>query len=335
MQAETEKPGFWDDHDTAQKHMQVVSQARAAVEPWEALFVQMDDLIALAELAVEADDEGMEPEVLAELKSVEQRLADLEFQTILSGRYDPNNAIMSINAGAGGTESCDWAEMLLRMYGYWAESHKYTFEVVSYVEGDSAGLRNVTAQVKGPYAYGYLRAEAGVHRLVRLSPFDASKRRHTSFASVDVIPEIEEDVEVDIPPEDLRVDTYRSSGAGGQHVNKTDSAVRITHLPTGFTAQCQNERSQHANRRTAMNILRAKLHELQRQEQDKEISGLRGERGDIAFANQIRSYVMQPYTMVKDHRTDVETADVAGVLNGDLDSFIRSYLQAQAGKSGE
>lgn len=316
--------------------MQKVNQARLAVEPWLQLQARLDDLETLAELAIEEEDASMEDEIATELAQAREQLADLELATVLSGPYDANNAILTITAGAGGTEACDWAEMLLRMYGFWAETfRRFKFHVVSFVEGESAGIRNATARVEGPSAYGYLKAEAGVHRLVRLSPFDSSRRRHTSFASVDVIPELTEEQEAPIKEEELRIDTFRSSGAGGQHVNKTDSAVRITHVPTGIVVQCQNERSQHANRRTAMQLLQARLNELERRKQSQEIEGLRGEKGDIAFANQIRSYVMQPYTMVKDHRTGVETSDVQGVLNGDLDQFIRAYLQWLAGHGSE
>jgi peptide chain release factor 2 len=296
----------------------------------------VDDLETLAELAVEADDDSVEPELLQGLEKARRALANLELVTVLGGKFDGSNAILVITAGAGGTEACDWAEMLLRMYGMWAESYRnYKFQVVSYVEGEAAGIRNATIRVAGPMAYGYLKSESGVHRLVRLSPFDASKRRHTSFASVDVIPELNEEDEIPIRDEDLRVDTFRSSGAGGQHVNKTDSAVRITHLPTGIVTQCQNERSQHANKRTAMQILQSKLNELEQQKQNQEVLGLRGDKGDIAFGNQIRSYVMQPYTMVKDTRTGVEVSDVQRVLNGDIDEFIRAYLQWLAGQGGE
>ena len=330
------QPGFWDRQSEAQSIVTAVSGLKAVLEPFARVSSRVEDFCVMGEIATE---EGAGSSMLAEAEhawpALEADLEKVEMTSFLSGKFDRKNAIFSIHAGSGGTESCDWTDMLFRMFTRYFQRRGWTFDVLDIQPGDEAGLKSVSMIVTGECAYGYCKSERGVHRLVRISPFDANKRRHTSFSAVDVLAEIDDDIVVDIKEEDLRVDTYRSSGAGGQHVNKTDSAVRITHLPTGFTAQCQNERSQHANRRTAMNILRAKLHELQRQEQDKEISGLRGERGDIAFANQIRSYVMQPYTMVKDHRTDVETADVAGVLNGDLDSFIRSYLQAQAGKSGE
>jgi len=336
MERAAGEPGFWDDPDSAQKHMQKVTQAKQFVEPWVKLRAELEDLETLAELALDEGDESQEDELNAGIAQAKRHLSDIELATVLGGEYDPNNAIVTITAGAGGTEACDWAEMLLRMYSMWAENFRnFKLEVVSHVDGDSAGIRNATLRIEGSYAYGYARAEAGVHRLVRLSPFDASKRRHTSFASVDVIPELAEEQELAIKEEDLHIDTYRSNGAGGQHVNKTDSAVRITHLPTGIVVQCQNERSQHANRRTAMQVLQARLNELERAKQSQEIQGLRGDKGDISFANQIRSYVMQPYTMVKDHRTGVETSDVEGVLNGDIDQFIRAYLQWSAGQGGE
>lgn len=335
LQKVSQQEGFWDSPDDAQKHMQKVAHLEGFLKPWSEIIHQLEDLKELAEMGVEEEDEGLAAEIEGELEGLEKQVADLEFQAILGGRYDSSNAILSINAGAGGTEACDWAGMLLRMYEMWANTHKYTFELIAFVPGEAAGYSSVTARVVGHLAYGYLKAEAGVHRLVRLSPFDSAKRRHTSFASVDVIPEIGEEVEIDIPPDDLRIDTFRASGAGGQHVNKTDSAVRITHLPTGTVVSCQNERSQGANRRTAMSILRAKLFELERQKRRQELAALRGEQSKIDFGSQIRSYVMQPYTMVKDHRTGAETANVQAVLDGALDQLIRAYLQSQVGESGE
>lgn len=326
---------MWQDPQRAAEVGRELSRARELVGPWLELREQLDDLEVLAELAEEEDDEATAGEVERGLQEAEKRLRSLEQETLFTGRFDENNAVLTITAGAGGTDAADWAEMLLRMYRLWAEHRGYDFQVVSFVEGDSAGFRNVTARVQGPYAYGRLKAEAGVHRLVRLSPFDAAHRRHTSFASVDVVPEIGEEVEVEIRDEDLRIDTFRSSGAGGQHVNKTDSAVRITHLPTGITVQCQNERSQHANRRTAMQLLRARLYDLQRRQRQEEINRLRGEKRDISFANQIRSYVLHPYTMVKDLRTGVQVSDVQAVLNGEIDEFIEAYLQQQAAQGGE
>jgi len=306
---QTEDPTFWDDPEAAQKHMQQITAVREVVEPWQQLRADVEDLATLAELGVEEQDDSVAGEIERGLREARANFERLELLAMLSGPYDSSDAIMMITAGAGGTEACDWAAMLLDMYRFYAEAHGYKFEVLSAVAGDQAGYRNVTFEISGPWAYGYLRAEAGVHRLVRISPFDASKRRHTSFASVDVMPDVGEDADVEIDPADLRIDTYRSSGAGGQHVNKTDSAVRITHLPTGIVVQCQK-----------------------RQE---EVAALRGERKGIDFGSQIRSYVMQPYRMVKDHRTDVETGDVDAVLHGELDRFIRPYLLEFAGRRGD
>jgi len=331
----TKEPDFWNDPASAQQLMQNLSALRSTVEPWEELSEKLEDYQVLLELAVEEGDELVAEDVAEGLEAAEKQLEELELAAMLGGKYDAENAILTITAGAGGTEACDWAEMLLRMYRLWADARGFEFQVISFVEGDMAGFRNVTARVAGSYAFGYLRAESGVHRLVRISPFDSSKRRHTSFASVDVIPEVEEDLEVDINPEELRIETFRSGGAGGQHVNKTDSAVRITHEPTGITAQSQAERSQHANRRFAMQVLRARLAEHQRQQRSEEIDQIRGSKQDIAFASQIRSYVMQPYTMVKDHRTNVEVSNVEAVLDGDIDQFIRAYLLTATAKGGE
>ena len=321
--------------EQAQELRQRISALRESLEPWEQLSRQVADVEALAELISEAGDAqpDLEAELDQELSQARREFEKLELATVLHDKYDTAPAILTITAGAGGTEACDWAEMLLRMYQMWAQDQGYDFELISTVPGEQAGLRNVTLRVTGSYAYGYLKAEAGVHRLVRLSPFDSSKRRHTSFASVDVMPEVPEAEQVAIPAEDLRVETFRSSGAGGQHVNKTDSAVRITHLPTGISVQSQGDRSQHANRRAAMQVLQARLAQRERDRQKAELEGLRGEKGDIAFANQIRSYVMQPYTMVKDLRTGSETSDVQGVLNGQISDFIRAYLLHSAGKA--
>jgi peptide chain release factor 2 len=332
---QTEDPEFWNDPDAAQAHMQRITTVRATVEPWQELRHTVEDLATLAELGLEEEDESVAAEISEGLRRARAEFERLELQAMLSGKYDANDALVVITAGAGGTEAADWAMMLFDMYKFYAESHGYKFEVLSAVPGDQAGYRNVTFRISGPFAYGYLRAEAGVHRLVRISPFDASKRRHTSFASVDVMPDLGEDADVEIDPADLKIDTYRSSGAGGQHVNKTDSAVRITHLPTGIVVQCQNERSQHANRRTCMALLRGRLYELERRRRQEEVAALRGERMGIDFGSQIRSYVMQPYRMVKDHRTGVETGDVDAVLHGELDQFIRPYLLEFAGKRGD
>ncbi len=335
LENRTKEPDFWNDPVSAQQLMQNLSALRSTVEPWEELSEKLEDYQVLLALAVEEGDELVAEEVAEGMEAAEKQLEELELAAMLGGKYDAENAILTITAGAGGTEACDWAEMLLRMYRLWAGTRDFQFQVVSFVEGDMAGFRNVTVRVAGSYAFGYLRAESGVHRLVRISPFDSSKRRHTSFASVDVIPEVEEDLEVDINPEELRIETFRSGGAGGQHVNKTDSAVRVTHEPTGITAQSQAERSQHANRRFAMQVLRARLAEHQRQQRSEEIDQIRGSKQDIAFASQIRSYVMQPYTMVKDHRTNVEVSKVESVLDGDIDQFIRAYLLTTTGEGGE
>jgi len=295
------------------------------LEPWKRLERETEEICVLIELVEEQSDPETEAEIARRLKDLAKDLQDLEFRQAMSGEFDSGNAIVSIHPGAGGTEAQDWAEMLLRMYLRWAERRGYETEILDYLEGDEAGLKSVTFMLRGDYAYGYMRCEVGIHRLVRISPFDASKRRHTSFASVFVYPEVE-DVEVEVDEKDLRVDTYRSSGAGGQHVNKTDSAVRITHLPTGIVVQCQNERSQQRNRAMAMTILRARLYELYRQEQAQKMEGLHEGKKEIAWGSQIRSYVLQPYRLVKDHRTGVEVGNVEAVLDGDIDIFIENYL---------
>ncbi len=286
-----------------------------------------EDLVTLAQLAQEEGSEGESAEIEAGLAKAEQMLAEQELAQLFAGEYDGHNALLSINAGAGGTESCDWVDMLTRMYGRWAEEHGYRWEIIDRTPGEEAGTRSMTASVTGDHAYGRLRGERGVHRLVRLSPFDSAHRRHTSFASVDVIPEVEEEDEIQIGPEDLRIETYRAGSAGGQHVNKTDSAVRITHLPTGIVTQCQNERSQHQNRAMALRVLKAKLLEMQREEQEKKMAELRGEQTEIAWGHQIRSYVLHPYQMVKDHRTGQETGSATRVLDGGVDGFIEAYLR--------
>ncbi len=330
MQAKTEAADFWDQPDAAQEYMKKLSDLRRTVQPWDELQSKLDDLQVLAQLAIEEDEPELEAEISQGYEAAAIKLDELKAELLFGGKYDDNSAILSVNAGAGGTEACDWAEMLLRMYQRYAETRGWSFTIVASLDGDAAGVRNATAIVEGFRVYGYLKAEVGVHRLVRLSPFDSAKRRHTSFASVDVIPQIEEsDKTIEVPSEELRVDTYHASGAGGQHVNKTDSAVRITHLPTGIVVQCQSERSQLANRRTAMQLLVSRLHERERREQQQELAELRGERMDIDFGSQIRSYVMQPYTMVKDHRTNLEFSQVETVLDGDLDRFILAYLQSE------
>ena len=327
-------PNFWDNPQEAQRISKEKSHLEKEINKWREAERRLEDLDVLIELSEEeAEEEGdgaLYGEIKDGIKELRRNLEHLEIETLLAGEMDINNAIVSIHPGAGGTESQDWAQMLMRLYTRWAERHGYKVEIMDYQPGDEAGIKDVTFNVIGDYAYGYLKAESGVHRLVRISPFDANKRRHTSFASVFVYPEIEDDISVEISEDDLRVDTYRASGAGGQHVNKTSSAVRLTHIPTGIVAQCQNERSQHKNKATAMKILRARLYELKRLEQEKKMEGFAAEKKDIAWGSQIRSYVLQPYQMVKDHRTEVEMGNVTAVLDGDIDMFIEAYLTAQA-----
>lgn len=308
--------------------MQELSFQQGKVKTYDDLRVELDDLTALYELAMEEEDDSLEPEVEEGVKALQAKFEELELEILLSGQYDRNNAILTLHAGAGGTEAQDWVSMLYRMYIRWAERRGYKVETMDLLPGDEAGIKSATISIAGENAYGYSKSEKGVHRLVRISPFDASGRRHTSFASVDVIPEVaEDDSEIKIDPDELRVDTYRSSGAGGQHVNKTSSAIRITHLPTGIVVACQSERSQIQNRAYAMRVLQAKLLELKRQQQEEEISEIRGEQQEIAWGSQIRSYVFHPYNMVKDHRTNVETANVLAVMDGEIDDFIAAYLQ--------
>jgi len=330
IEKEMSAPGFWDDADAARSKVQRLKHLKAAVEPADALRARLQDAAALLEMAAEEGDAAAVKQVAGELGEIKKRLERLEFLALLARPDDSKNVYLAIHAGAGGTESCDWVAMLLRMYSRYAEQAGWEMSIVDAVEGEEAGYRSVTARVVGPYAFGYLSAEVGVHRLVRISPFDAQARRHTSFASVDCLPELEDAGEVEINEDDLRIDFFRASGAGGQHVNKTSSAVRITHLPTGIVVQCQNERSQHQNRRTAREILRARLKRLQEQERDAEIAKLYGRKGEIAWGNQIRSYILQPYTMVKDHRTDYETGRVQNVLDGDLDDLVEAELHRRA-----
>jgi peptide chain release factor 2 len=332
LEVEMARPDLWDDRDAAQN----VGRKKNAVEQELALHDRvetgLDDAEVLLELAEEAEDGETAAEVVEKCDEVERVLGEAELQQLLGDEYDASNALLSINSGAGGTDACDWAEMLLRMYLRWAERHEYKTEILDIQAGEEAGLRGVTLRVEGEYAYGYLNSEQGVHRLVRISPFDSNARRHTAFASVTAVPEIDDSIEIEIDESELRVDTYRSSGAGGQHVNKTDSAVRITHLPTNIVAQCQNERSQHKNRATAMKILRAKLFERERLEQRAKLEEITGEKREIGFGSQIRSYTLHPQQRVKDHRTDLEIGNVDGVLDGDIDGFIRATLLAQAAK---
>lgn len=320
-------PDFWQDLDKASQVAKEVTALKESISGYEQLVRQLEEIAGLWELAVEEGEEDMAPELKKGLRELEKKVSDLELETYLSGDYDANNAIVSLHAGAGGTEAQDWVAMLLRMYLRWADAHGYGVEIIDSLAGEEAGLKSVTFLVKGKNAYGYLKSEKGVHRLVRISPFDASGRRHTSFASLDVIPEVNREDEVEINPDEIRVDTFRSSGAGGQHVNKTDSAVRITHLPTGIVVQCQNERSQHANRLTALKVLQARLLELKRRQEEEELARLRGEKREIAWGNQIRSYIFQPYTLVKDHRSGLEVGNIQAVMDGDLDPFIIAYLK--------
>ena len=319
--------GFWDDPEAAQKVIEKLNSVKRPLTAWQDLVGALEDLKVLLELGKEEADEATIVEVKDELEQLTDNVEELELTTLLGGVYDGNNAYIAIHSGAGGTEAQDWVQMLFRMYSRWAEERSFKAEVIDLMPGDEAGIKNATLLIKGENAYGYLRAEKGVHRLVRISPFDASGRRHTSFASVDVIPEVKDNGEIEIEPGDLRIDTYRASGAGGQHVNKTDSAVRITHTPTGIVVQCQGERSQHSNREQAMQLLRARLLERKMAEQEAMMEELRGEQSEIAWGSQIRSYVFCPYTMVKDHRTDHETGNVQAVMDGNLDPFISAYLR--------
>ena len=322
-----EEPGFWDDIEKSSEVMKELKGLKGSLELIDHLQRQYEDLGVLIEMGNEEEDSDMVEEVEAEWKDFVKEFDKVKIETLLSGDYDKCNAVLKINAGAGGTESCDWANMLYRMFTRWAESKGYKTEVLDFLEGDEAGLKSITFQVSGENAYGYLKSEKGVHRLVRISPFNAAGKRQTSFASLDVMPDIEEDLDVEINDDDIRIDTYRSSGAGGQHINKTSSAIRITHFPTGIVVQCQNERSQLQNKDRAMKMLKSKLYILKKQEEEEKRSGIRGEVKEIGWGNQIRSYVMQPYTMVKDHRTNEEVTDVNKVLDGYLDPFINAYLK--------
>lgn len=330
LQKRIEEPGFWDNLESSQQVMKELKGLQDAVEHIEKLYSDYEDLGLLIEMSEGEADEETTKEIEEELSQFEQTFEELRISTLLTGDYDRDNAIVTLHAGAGGTESCDWANMLYRMYSRWAEKKGFDVEVLDYLEGDVAGIKGVTFEVKGENAYGYLRSEKGVHRLVRISPFNAAGKRQTSFASCDVIPDIEEDIDIEINDDDLKIDTYRSSGAGGQHINKTSSAVRITHLPTGIVVQCQNERSQHMNKDKAMQMLKSKLYLLKQQEQAEKMSDIRGEVRDINFGSQIRSYVMQPYTLVKDHRTNAEISNVGGVMDGNIDPFINAYLSMDA-----
>lgn len=329
LERKMEEPGFWDDAEESQHVMKELKGLKDLLERIEGLTTQFDDIGLLIEMAYEENDESLIPEIAEELNSFETSFEEMRIQTLLSGEYDKDHAIVTLHAGAGGTESCDWASMLYRMYSRWAERKGFTVDVLDFLDGDVAGIKAITFEVKGENAYGYLKSEKGVHRLVRISPFNAAGKRQTSFVSCDVVPDIEEEIDIEINEDDLRIDTYRASGAGGQHINKTSSAVRITHLPTGIVVQCQNERSQHSNKDKAMQMLKAKLYLLKEQEQADKVSDIRGEIKEIGFGNQIRSYVMQPYTLVKDHRTNAESGNVTSVLDGNIDLFMNAYLKGQ------
>ena len=322
-----EEPDFWNDAARATRISKEIKNLKDTVEEYNKLSASYEDIQTLIELGYEEEDSDLIPEIREMLESFTKELESMRIQILLSGEYDSYDAILTLHAGAGGTESCDWCGMLYRMYSKWADKKGFSMEVLDYLDGDEAGIKSVTVQINGMNAYGYLKSEKGVHRLVRISPFNAQGKRQTSFVSCDVMPDIEEDVDVEINEEDLRIDTYRSSGAGGQHINKTSSAIRITHLPTGIVVQCQNERSQHMNKDKAMQMLKAKLYMLKQQENAEKLSDIRGEVKEIGWGNQIRSYVLQPYTMVKDYRTEEETGNVSAVLDGDIDNFIGAYLK--------
>lgn len=322
-----EAPDFWDDAEKASADMKELKDLKSIVERADALSMAYDDIMTLIEMGNEEADESLVPEVENEFVQFQKEFEDLRITTMLTGEHDAENAILTLHAGAGGTESCDWASMLCRMYEKWADKRGFSVEVLDSLDGDEAGLKSVTLEIQGDNAYGYLKSEHGVHRLVRISPFNAAGKRQTSFVSCDVMPDIKQDIDIEIADDDIRIDTYRSSGAGGQHINKTSSAIRITHFPTGIVVQCQNERSQHMNKDKAMQMLKAKLLILREQENLAKESDIRGEVKEIGWGSQIRSYVMQPYTMVKDHRTNAETGNVSAVLNGDIDMFMNAYLK--------
>ena len=327
LEAQMEAPDFWDDVTSSQFVMKELKQLKDVVESYETLQEEKDDIETMIEMGYEEEDPELVPEVKEMLEKFEEDFENLRISTLLSGEYDKEDAILSLNAGAGGTESCDWVSKLYRMYHKWAENKGFRIQILDYLDGEVAGIKSVTMLISGENAYGYLKSEKGIHRLVRISPFNAAGKRQTSFASCDIMPDIKQDINIEIADDEIRIDTYRSSGAGGQHINKTDSAIRITHLPTGTVVQCQNERSQHQNKEKAMQMLKAKLYLLKEQEKKEELSGIRGEVMDNGWGSQIRSYVLQPYTMVKDHRTNEESGNPSAVLDGALDNFINAYLK--------
>ena len=328
LEEKTTAPGFWDNVELSQKVLTETKQKKDVIEDYDSLLSSYDDVMTLIEIALEEKDESLYDEAKEGFDHIAAKLDEMKLATLLSGEHDSANAILTFHAGAGGTEAQDWAQMLYRMYTRWAERHGFSYQLMDYLEGDEAGLKSASIMIEGHNAYGYLKSENGVHRLVRVSPFDASGRRHTSFASLEVMPEISDDVEIEIRPEDIKMDVYRASGAGGQHVNKTSSAVRLTHIPTGVIVACQNERSQHQNREMAMKMLRSKLMEIKEREHLDKIEDIKGVQKEIAWGSQIRSYVFMPYTMVKDHRTGFETGNVNAVMDGGLDGFINAYLKA-------
>ncbi len=326
LEKETTADGFWDDKKAVKKIYDQINKLKEWIEAWNKCNNFLDEIDVILELAEESEDDELDSELNQNITALKKSLKALEFRRMLGGENDSKTAILTIHPGAGGTESQDWAEMLMRLFLRYAERKNFKTDILDYQSGDEAGLKSVSIEIQGDYAYGYLKAEAGVHRLVRISPFDSNKRRHTSFASVFVLPEVDEDVDIDINPADLRIDTYRASGAGGQHVNKTDSAIRITHLPTNIVVQCQNDRSQHKNKANALKFLKARLYQKQLEDKKKEMKEIEEGKKDIAWGSQIRSYVFHPYNMVKDHRTNVETSNVQNVMDGDIDEFIESYL---------
>ncbi|MDU1312731.1 MAG: peptide chain release factor 2 [Clostridium septicum] len=326
LELQMQEKGFWDDLKRAEEVTKESKQIKDKIERYESLKLRVEDVEVLSELMEEDDEESAE-EIIEEIKSIEKTLDKYKIQILLSGEYDRNDAILTLHAGVGGTDANDWTDMLLRMYTRWCEKKGFKTEIVDLLQGDEAGIKSVTLKIKGEFAYGYLKAEKGIHRLVRISPFNANGKRQTSFASLEVLPELTNNQDIDIKPEDLKIDTYRASGAGGQHVNKTESAIRITHIPTGIVVQCQNERSQFANKDTAMSMLKSKLIELKERAHKEKIEDLTGELKDMGWGSQIRSYVFHPYNMVKDHRTNEETANLNSVMNGEIDNFIKAYLK--------
>ena len=329
LENETTKDGFWNDTEKSTVVLQKIKNIKSKIDKYNELKTLYEDIETLTIMGLEEKDESVIPEVIQSYKKIQKLIDKVEIETLLNGKYDKNNAIISLHPGAGGTESQDWAEMLYRMYARWANKNGFGFQEVDFLPGDDAGIKSVTAIVSGENAYGYLKCEKGVHRLIRISPFDSSGRRHTSFASLDVVPEITDDIQIEIRAEDLRIDTYRASGAGGQHINKTDSAVRITHIPTGIVTSCQTERSQIQNKENAMKMLKSKLYEIKEREQKETIDDIKGEYKDIAWGSQIRTYVFHPYNMVKDHRTNHEEGNIEAVMNGEIDEFIDCYLKGK------